>query len=651
MLRKLAMFTLCLVLFSLTVIAISERSAKASSWDFHWTIDPNYTNQTAQLGYNDAPAIYYWDNVTGKYWHIDNKSNNRVIRSGTTYASMADTGYSASISGVTGSGAQAWPYHIFRSESDGVFYMIVHVEYDYGVHPGHHHLFKVGLASTTDPNLASWTYEGDLVTVDSGLSSDGAGDPGFFQYGDKYYLFYAQKYNGLSGLFVARASTSDFGPGDWTKWYDGSYSQPGIGGLQSPVIGNNSTSAYAQPTVSWNSYLNRFVIVFNDASTWVGTGDLTNVGWAISYSTDTTNLASWETPRMFYQFGSEGWSSYKELYGVGSSGGKDSDWVTGQDNFLYFSAIPGYVTQKRNVAFHLGPAPKTHAGFDTPSANTETVAANHFVASKTTPTQDIAATTLNLYVASGATGNARMGIYADNAGSPGAKLAETPAVALSNGWNTGTIPATNLTAGTPYWLVFDLSNTGSVLTYKPLAGAGKFAFYSYPSSSLPATAPSGLSAGGGVYSIFASGTAMGLETPAGYTETMPAKYFVAVKATPGQNMTANSLNLYVASGAKGNARLGIYSDQAGKPGTKLAETLSLELDNGWNKGSIPATGLTAGTTYWLVFNLSSPGNVLTYNPVAGGNKYASSPYVPTLPATAPSLTTGGGTYAIYASSN
>jgi hypothetical protein len=354
MLRKASIYTLCLVLFSLSLFVIPNNSAHAAGWDFSWTVDSTLYNETTQLGYNDGPAVYYWDATTGKYWHIDNQQGNRVIRSGTTFANMASTGYSATINGVTGNGAQAWPQHIFRRASDGIWYMIVHVEYDYGVHPGHDHLMKMGYASTTDPNLANWTYQGDLLTVDSGLSSDGAGDAGFFQYGSNYYMFYHQKFDSYSGLMVARATTANFGATGWTKWYNGSYSQPGNGGLQSPIIGNNTNTLYAQPTISWNTYLNRFIIIYNDVSTWVGTGNLTNVNWGISYSTDTTNLASWQPNQMFYHYGSEGWNTYKELFGVGTSGGKDSDWITAQSNSIFFSPIPSYATSGKNVTFTLG---------------------------------------------------------------------------------------------------------------------------------------------------------------------------------------------------------------------------------------------------------------------------------------------------------
>ncbi|QTH43644.1 hypothetical protein J4772_04200 [Cohnella sp. LGH] len=93
-----------------------------------------------------------------------------------------------------------------------------------------------------------------------------------------------------------------------------------------------------------------------------------------------------------------------------------------------------------------------------------------------------------------------MALYSDNSGNPGTLLAETPEITLFNGWNQGTIPSTALTEGTPYWLVFVLSQTGNVLTYNPPV---QYTSYTYPTS-LPAAAPTGLTSNGGTYAFYAS---------------------------------------------------------------------------------------------------------------------------------------------------
>ncbi|QJD86274.1 carbohydrate binding domain-containing protein [Cohnella herbarum] len=153
--------------------------------------------------------------------------------------------------------------------------------------------------------------------------------------------------------------------------------------------------------------------------------------------------------------------------------------------------------------FSVVPLSTNHIGLDTPGSHTEVVANNYFVATKATAGANMDVTKLQLYVLSGATGNVKMGIYSDNAGSPGAKLAETTAITLANGWNTGLIPTTSLTSGTSYWLVYDLSSKGSVITYNPSSYELKYAPYAY-SSALPSSAPTSMIYGGGTYAFYAS---------------------------------------------------------------------------------------------------------------------------------------------------
>ncbi|MBP1991497.1 GH39 family glycosyl hydrolase [Paenibacillus eucommiae] len=180
--------------------------------------------------------------------------------------------------------------------------------------------------------------------------------------------------------------------------------------------------------------------------------------------------------------------------------------TNGQATIGFYSDSPAnswYMVD--DVRFYANSASPTlptpiHVGLDAPGASTETAAGNNFVATKAIAGQNVTATNLNLYVASGAVGKVRMALYSDNNGNPGTMLSESPEVTLTNGWNKGMIPSTTLTENTPYWLVFILSQMGSVLTYKPPV---QYISYSYPAS-LPATAPVGLTSSGGTYAFYAS---------------------------------------------------------------------------------------------------------------------------------------------------
>jgi hypothetical protein len=88
-------------------------------------------------------------------------------------------------------------------------------------------------------------YAGDPVL-------DRAGDAKVIRQGNYFYMMYV---GGDYKTYVARSLVTDEGkPGTWYKYYQGSYSQPGIGGHQTPVD--------AQPgSLTFNTYLNAYLTI------------------------------------------------------------------------------------------------------------------------------------------------------------------------------------------------------------------------------------------------------------------------------------------------------------------------------------------------------------------------------------------------------
>ncbi|OGO32415.1 MAG: hypothetical protein A2Z29_02395 [Chloroflexi bacterium RBG_16_56_11] len=82
------------------------------------------------------------------------------------------------------------------------------------------------------------------------------------------------------------------------------------------------------------------------------------------------------------------------------------------------------------------------------------------------------------------TGNVRMGIYADNNGSPGSRLLDAGEVNVSNGWVGSSGLNLPVTQGTYYWLVFVLQSTNRVSgrTGQP---ANSHHWYYYAYNALP----------------------------------------------------------------------------------------------------------------------------------------------------------------------
>lgn len=280
---------------------------------------------------------------------------------------------------------------------------------------------------------------------------------------------------------------------------------------------------------------------------------------------------------------------------------------------------------------------------------------NFITACRAIAGQNMTVDTLSLYVEN-PIGMVRLALYRDsstNPGNPGDLIAETDNIILKNGWNSGAITPKLLTAGITYWLAYNLSAGGGSYntTFYNSGGLMKERSYSY--GPFPNTISLPLSSMNITITMFASGNTskahLGLDANV-YNSNSPApNYFSAVKVQAGQNITVDTLNFYV-QGAYGSVRLGLYADNAGNPGSLLAQTDSILLHIGWNSGGITPTRIIPGRTYWLVFSFSTSGNTIYYDPV-GLTVWGSYSYG-VLPGTAPPTPSSMvGTFMLFASGN
>ncbi len=168
------------------------------------------------------------------------------------------------------------------------------VHSDWGA--GIHFYATVGLARSSDGGV-TWKRQGAIIS-----SSDpkpqtapvaaGVSLPGGIISGDYAYVFYTylpSTYSYEDAIEVARSPLSgDGAPGTWMKYYNGSFSQPGLGGLGSSLIPSGTCMHVGQPWPGYSTYLKKYVLVFlcNQNS------------WAISTSSD---LVNWTQPAVFYQ--------------------------------------------------------------------------------------------------------------------------------------------------------------------------------------------------------------------------------------------------------------------------------------------------------------------------------------------------------------
>ncbi|MBV8578346.1 MAG: hypothetical protein JOZ58_25345, partial [Acetobacteraceae bacterium] len=97
------------------------------------------------------------------------------------------------------------------------------------------------IATSADDGL-TWKIEGPIITgIDPPTAGKNTGDscPSVIKGKDGFYYAYCLRNGGQSWnggyAFLARAPIAQPGPGNWKKLYNGEWSQPGVGGLSSPV--------------------------------------------------------------------------------------------------------------------------------------------------------------------------------------------------------------------------------------------------------------------------------------------------------------------------------------------------------------------------------------------------------------------------------
>jgi hypothetical protein len=131
---------------------------------------------------------------------------------------------------------------------------------------------SIALAESEDEGQ-TWSKLGRIITSAYpknwgrffGKAVQDVGEPGFVvePSGHYLYLYYTRHYQ-RGQICLARADLREGPPlpGRWRKYWRGDFNQPGLGGLESPIISVKSGSAlFPHPTYS--VALDRYLIVFN----------------------------------------------------------------------------------------------------------------------------------------------------------------------------------------------------------------------------------------------------------------------------------------------------------------------------------------------------------------------------------------------------
>jgi len=137
-----------------------------------------------------------------------------------------------------------------------------------------------------------------------------------------HFYFLISTYNrdtSEQGVAIARMACADIEHpvGKVTKWYNNSWSEPGIAGHVTPIFygevdwHKSDARAYWGPSVHWNSYLNEYVLLMNKAID----GNFPQEGVYISFNARLDDPGNWTPPQKILDV--RDW--YPQVVGTGSA--------------------------------------------------------------------------------------------------------------------------------------------------------------------------------------------------------------------------------------------------------------------------------------------------------------------------------------------
>jgi Ca2+-binding RTX toxin-like protein len=300
----------------------------------------------------------------------------------------------------------------------------------------------------------------------------------------------------------------------------------------------------------------------------------------------------------------------------------------------------------------------------TTSSVSDSNAAGVSEAFKVTSTQAGTVSQLRVFVDTGSVGPVIVGLYANSASNHPAALLRSGTVTtpVLGQFNTVVVPNLTVTTGTSYWIA--LLGPNGIVKFRDRHAAGNSETNRTNNANLPGSTgnPTAWATGGsftdGALSAYAAGTVTSPPPPPppppglnllvgnGTTEAQAdndaAGRAEAFKTTASASGSVTQLRVFIDTGNTAtNVQVGLYTDNAGHPGTLLTSgTLSAPTAGANNAVTVTGASVTAGQTYWIaLLTPSGTGQVVRFRdraqPAAalGQSEWSSSALLTALPAT------------------
>lgn len=179
--------------------------------------------------------------------------------------------------------------------------------------------------------------------AENGYFAGGHGDFSvIFDEATNHFYFLFSNYAGAAqGVTMARmAFEHRYDPvGAVSKYFEGAWTEPGVGGRVSAVLPAAKTWEHADadsfwgPSIHWNTYLNKWVVLLNRSCCkpmWP------QEGIYVSYVTSLEDPASWSKPQKILSDIGFGPGFYPQVLGLGAG---ETDRLAGQQSRLYIHGV------------------------------------------------------------------------------------------------------------------------------------------------------------------------------------------------------------------------------------------------------------------------------------------------------------------------
>jgi hypothetical protein len=201
------------------------------------------------------------------------------------------------------------------------------------------------------------TFQDLGVVLASGDPIDCSARNGFFAggHGDfsvildresRYFYFLFSNYGGPAysqGVAMARMRFEDrtHPQGAVTKYYQGAWTEPGVGGAVTPFLPakipweNSNADSFWGPAVHWNTFLQCYVVVLNRACC---SPNWPQEGIYVAFGSDLSDVGTWTAPAKILDGSQIGFAPgyYPQIFGIGPG---ETDSLAGQSARFFVKGV------------------------------------------------------------------------------------------------------------------------------------------------------------------------------------------------------------------------------------------------------------------------------------------------------------------------